>query len=81
MQKTMTKIHKIRKTDDSETYLATPVSGPVKSITGNFEIDFSNEKNSVLTTDYWKTKLEVVEKSKNKKCRQTDEHMSQGDST
>ena len=59
--------------DDSESYPTTPGSEPVKSETRNFEIDFSNDENSVSITDYGKTKLEVVEKSKNKKSRRTYE--------
>ena len=56
-------------TNDLEAYPTSPGSEPVKSKTGNFETDFSNEENSVSITDYGKTKLEVVEKSKKKKCR------------
>ena len=53
-------------TDDLKTYPTTPSSAPVKSKTRNFEM-------ILVITDYGKTKLEVVEKSKNKKRTQTYE--------
>ena len=60
-------------TDDSETYPTTLRSEPVKSKAGTLAIDFSNEESSVSITGFWKTKLEVIEKSKNKKLRRTYE--------
>ena len=57
--------------DDPETYTTTSSSAPVKSKTGTSVADFSNAKNSASIADNVKTKLAVVEKSKNKKCRPT----------
>ena len=57
--------------DDPETYTRTSSSAPVKSKTGTSVADFSNAKNSASIADNVKTKLEVVEKSKNKKRRPT----------
>ena len=58
-------------TDDLEAYTTTSSSAPVKSKTGTSVADFSNAKNSASIADNVKTKLEVVEKSKNKKRRPT----------
>ena len=60
-------------TDDLETYPTTTSREQVKSKTGTLEIGFSNGENSVSITEYGKAKLEVVEKIKNKKRRQTYE--------